>query len=116
MKTLSERIAERVNTKKSQNRAAFLALRSEITQALADGWPMKTIWQLLHEEGKVTFGYDAFINHVKRLIKVEQPAQHPTPLPKAKVAEVAPLHQPKTVKANVPGFTFNPSPNKDDLL
>jgi hypothetical protein len=119
MKTLSERIAERINTQKSQNRAVFLALRNEITQALADGWPMKTIWQTLHEEGKVLFGYDAFINHVKRLIKVEQPAQHPTPLPKAKVAkvaEVAPLHQPKTVKASVPGFTFNPSPNKDDLL
>lgn len=114
MKTLSERIAERVKTKKSQNRAAFLALRSEITQALADGWPMKTIWQLLHEEGKVTFGYDAFINHVKRLIKSEQPIQ-PTPVPTAKAA-VSPLHQPKIVKTDLPGFKFNPIPNPEELF
>lgn len=112
MKTLSERIAERVSTKKNQNRAAFLALRSEITQALADGWPMKTIWQTLHEEGKVSFGYDAFINHVKRLIKSEQPI-HPTPIPKAAVSS---LHKPKIVKTDLPGFTFNPVPNVEDLF
>ena len=69
---LSERIADRVVKKKpsrnAQNRAAFLALRQDIQEALADGWPVKTIWETLHEEGKVTFGYQAFRGYVNRLI------------------------------------------------
>ena len=43
-KSLSERIAARTVKKKparsAQNRAAFLALRIDIKQALDDGWPV----------------------------------------------------------------------------
>lgn len=105
MKTLSERIAARVKTKRSQNRAAFLALRSEIAQAMADGWPIKTIWQTLHEEGKVSFGYEAFINHVKRLIKA--PSAASLPPPKAEITNVTPLD--KTQRGAKP-IKLNASP------
>jgi hypothetical protein len=70
--TLSQRIAERSKTKKTaakgKNRAAFLALRDEIKDALDDGWPVKVIWETLREEGKIAFGYDAFSRYVNRLI------------------------------------------------
>lgn len=89
-KGLSERISERMKSKKPSisgtNRAAFLAVKEDVIQALDDGWPVKTIWETLAEEGKIPFGYDAFINYVNRLIK-ETSANLPLPKP---VSEVLP--------------------------
>ncbi len=71
-KNLSVRIAERTAQKKpsrnGQNRATFLAIRGDVKQALDDGWPVKTIWETLHEEGKVSFSYQAFRGYANRLI------------------------------------------------
>ena len=71
-KSLSARIAERIARKKPagnvRNRAAFLALRGEVKQAMEDGWPVKTIWETLHDEEKVAFSYQAFRGYVNRLI------------------------------------------------
>lgn len=114
-KTLSERIAVRVLRKKvplahsdrNQNRALFLDLRQEIKQALDDGWPMRSIWEILHEEGKVPFGYDSFRRYTRRLIV--SPLIHlkhdTTETPKRKTDETPQIR----------GFTFNPSPKKEDL-
>ena len=71
--SLSARIAEAVKKKPTlshsvQNRAAFLILRSEIKQALDDGWTVKRIWETLSEEGKVDFCYTAFVGYTNRLI------------------------------------------------
>lgn len=129
-KNLSERIAARAVEKKppplqshgdeNQNRAIFLALRPDIKQALGDGWSVKSIWETLHEEGKVSFGYDAFLRYTKRLIL---PSGGPTP-PRihAGQSDVAMTVEQKTgepeTKEALPqirGFTFNPSPNKEDL-
>ena len=69
---LSVRIAAREVAKKPSpyaiNRAAFLALRQDIKDAMADGWNVMSIWETLHEEGKVSFGYEAFRKYVNRLI------------------------------------------------
>ena len=71
-KNLSARIAERAARKKpprnGQNRVTFLAMREDVKQAIDDGWPVKTIWETLHEEGKVSFSYQAFIGYANRLI------------------------------------------------
>ncbi|MGP5480623.1 TraK family protein [Pseudomonas helleri] len=134
-KNLSERIADRMRNKKStvgaQNRGTFLALKSEIVQALDDHWPVKTIWETLHEEGKVTFSYQAFRNYVNSLVLG---AKHPplqkspainersnnTPPPK-KQAGVAntPAQSPKQtpVIAHAPtGFNFDANPKKEDYV
>jgi hypothetical protein len=70
--SLSQRIAEHAKTKAptvaGKNRAAFLTVREEVKGALDDGWPIKTVWETLREEGKIEFGYDAFIRYVDRLI------------------------------------------------
>ena len=69
---LSVRIATREVAKKPSpyaiNRAAFLALRQDIKDAMADGWNVMSIWETLHDEGKVRFGYEAFRKYVNRLI------------------------------------------------
>lgn len=124
-KSLSERIAARAVEKKSpplqshgdenQNRAIFLALRPDIKQALGDGWSIKSIWETLYEEGKVAFGYDAFRRYTKRLIllpaSLSLTPEHPGQSNVTKTVE------PKTKETpQIGGFTFNPSPKKEDLI
>ncbi|GAB2881065.1 hypothetical protein GCM10027277_57690 [Pseudoduganella ginsengisoli] len=142
-KTLSERIADRVTkqdkgaTKK--NRAIFLALRAEVDAAMKDGWPIKTIWETLHEERRVTFSYQAFRLYVNKLIlqdgaddQGKQPGQVLPTAPTASAAgSVPPLVA--QVSAAVPaeakppgpvinptselgGFNFNTKPQKESLI
>ena len=130
-KSLSARIAERVARKKPagnvRNRAAFLAVRGEVKQAIDDGWPVKTIWETLHDEGKVAFSYQAFRGYVNRLIL--SPPMNGEAAPTSVVADqsrqVAPRLPPQSArtpaewkpeKLAATGFTFNRTPKKEDLL
>ncbi len=130
-KSLSARIAERIARKKPagnvRNRAAFLALRGEVKQAIDDGWPVKTIWETLHDEEKIAFSYQAFRGYVNRLILSPPVNDEAAPTP-------AVADQPKQATSNLPpqsartpaewkpekpaatGFTFNRTPKKEDLL
>jgi hypothetical protein len=130
-KSLSARIAERIARKKPagnvRNRAAFLALRGEVKQAIDDGWPVKTIWETLHDEEKVAFSYQAFRGYVNRLI-LSPPVKGevaPTPAaadqPRQAASRLAPQSAKnpskwKPEKLDATGFTFNKTPNKEDLL
>ncbi|MBP9806400.1 MAG: TraK family protein [Candidatus Accumulibacter sp.] len=130
-KSLSARIAERIARKKRagnvRNRAAFLALRGEVRQAIDDGWPVKTIWETLHDEEKVTFSYQAFRGYVNRLILL--PPVSGEAAPAAVVADQSrqaasrlALQSAKNPaewqpeKPAATGFTFNRTPKKEDLL
>lgn len=127
-KRLTERIAVEMQTKKptrsGQNRAAFLALRDDIKEALNDGWSVKTIWKTLHNEGKISFGYDAFIGYVNSLIRSPGEAEKVTTSPPAsskpapkKATPATPKPAPASHKSGeIPGFNFNPSPNIADLI
>ena len=134
-KSLSARIAERIARKKPagnvRNRAAFLALRGEVKQAIDDGWPVKTIWETLHDEEKVAFSYQAFRGYVNRLIL--SPPANGEATPASVVADqprqAAPRSAPRSAlqsartpaewqpeKPAATGFTFNRTPKKEDLL
>lgn len=140
-KSLSERIAERMSTKQpsqaGKNRAAFLAVRDDVKKALNDGWPVKVVWATLRDEGRIAFGYDAFIKYVNQLVRqpeVPPPdrpaapaAPTPTPAPKASSSPAAaptptapaparPSPEPTCTPAKIASFNFNPTPNKADLL
>lgn len=129
---LSVRIAAREVTKKPSpyaiNRAAFLALRPDIKDAMADGWNVMSIWETLRDEGKVSFGYEAFRKYVNRLILLpvttvlvateieganaqKEPAletgQQPMNLLPKKTAGQPSQHG---------GFVFDPEPKKEDLF
>lgn len=107
-KTLSARISERVRSQvpnqKAKNRAAFLAHRDDIRQALDDGWAVKVIWATLKDEGKITFSYQAFTGYVNRLIapKEPKPPRHDTTAART-----------RSISKD---FTFNSTPNKEELL
>ena len=129
-KSLSARIAERIARKKPagnvRNRAAFLALRGEVKQAIDDGWSVKTIWEALHDEEKVTFSYQAFRGYVNRLILSPPASGEATPLVVADQSrQAAPRSVPQSArtpaewqpeKPTATGFTFNRTPKKEDLL
>jgi len=129
-KSLSARIAERIARKKPagnvRNRAAFLALRGEVKQALDDGWPVKTIWETLHDEGRVAFSYQAFRGYVNRLILSPSANGEAAPLVMAdQSGQAAPRSAPQSArtpaewkpeKLAATGFTFNKTPKKEELL
>ena len=89
----------------------------EIRQALIDGWSRKIVWETLKEQGKISFGYQAFLRYVSRMI---EPAATPGADKKPDQAQaegkppvetVAEKSKPEGIK----GFTFNPTPKKEDL-
>lgn len=129
-KSLSDRIAEWVKAKKpakrDQNRADFITNEADVRAALEKGWSARACWEVLHNEGKITCTYQAFMNYVNKLIvarpsqvrpaqpqvstpvRQERPKSPIPPLPSAPV-------QPAVDSA--PGsFRFNQVPNKDELL
>lgn len=111
-RNLSERILLRVKqghaTRKAKNFAAFLAQREQIRLSLADGWPVSQIWETLHQEGKITTGYPAFCRQVKRW-KLVRGATAPQ-------AQAAVTQTRKPRPPDVSGFTFESTPNPEDLL
>ena len=112
-KTLSDRLTQYTKQKKpshsAYNRALFLALRPEIKQALDDGWPVKSIWEILVQEGKITFSYQAFLGYVNRLLLTAKTKN--TPSSSAKTSRII-----SRKLVPMPGFTFNPIPNLKDLI
>ena len=127
-KNLSARIAERAARKKpprnGQNRATFLAMLGDVKQAIDDGWPVKTIWETLHEEGKVSFSYPAFIGYVNRLILSSPASRETVSTPMAVDSRIGKQRDQATAQATeknpegpaTSGFTFNRTPKKEDLL
>ncbi len=122
-KSLSERIAARAAKKPARNkanRAAFLAVRDDVKAALADGWPVKTVWETLNEEGKIEFSYQAFRGYVNRLVLGSPPPATSPPPPQEPSRGSSPSPAPTRRQAKPPakaaGFEFNPKPNKEDLL
>lgn len=121
-KSLSERIAQRVKTKTpsqfGKNRAAFLAVRAEVKQALEDGWSVKTVWETLREEGKIGFSYHAFIRYVNQLIRQVPPSGAAESVPKEGQGAQAPaaVKQKPSSPPDVGGFKFESIPNKEDLF
>lgn len=128
--TLSRQIAANVLKKQRPadlNRAAFLALRDDICTAMADGWPVKRIWETLRDQGKIGFSYPAFTGYVNRLILADQRDQKapntgtPVKPPKGK-PQIATKKPPETPKPPVetpkPTGTWNYDPiaKKEDLL
>ncbi len=128
---LSVRIAAREVAKKPSpyaiNRAAFLALRQDIKDAMADGWNVMSIWETLHEEGKVSFGYEAFRKYVNCLILLPPPVMVATEIEGANAQKIPAVETgqqpkkllPKKTAAQPPqngGFVFDPEPKKEDLF
>jgi len=128
-KSYTAELSEWVQSRKKRKRqdaatVAFLAIKGDIVDAISAGYALVTIYEHLHETGKIRCSYETFRKHVKRHIK-SSPAPDPIPTqpavkktgargPKAENAS-----RPASRKSNPPtigGFTFDAKPNKEDLF
>ena len=118
---LAEWVKKRGSTQRDRNVVAFLAVHDDVKLALEAGYAVKTVWANLTESMRIGFGYDTFLNYVNRLIRRPPGNLGATPTPPETPAASVNAGAKKTAtnskQSNPPsGFTFNPIPNKKDLL
>jgi Family of unknown function (DUF5338) len=69
MTSYKEKLIKRMSAGKKKNLASFLAIKSDITEALDEKIPMTVIHSDLVETGKISFGYVQFTSYVKKHIR-----------------------------------------------
>ena len=118
-KTYPEELAEWVKKREAKKRrqdkhvVAFLAVKSNVQAALDAGYAMKTIWEHLKETDRLRCRYETFTQHVKRFLRT--PIAPVTSADSAsKLDSQAPAA--KAAPPTIGSFTFDATPNKEDLL
>lgn len=117
------------NTKRDKNLVAFLAVRGDIQLAIEAGYAVKTIWANMHDENRVAFGYDTFLNYVNRHIRAKAikaaapvatktPTTLEQPTKKGGNTTTTPASSEPKVKVPeaTPGFIFNSQPDAKELI
>lgn len=125
---LGEWVASKPATHKAKNLAAFIAVRDDVRDALSAGYSVKTVWAHLYESRRIAIKYDAFLGYVHRYLQKPGLQQSETSDSQQSGAAgagagfsgtpagPASRSQPRKLSAEMPGFKFNPIPNKDELL
>lgn len=90
---------------------SFLAVKDDIKAALDNGYSRKIIWEHMCESGKIQCAYQTFAKQIRKYITNEPEKTSPETPAKPKRASVQKPKQQKTSS-----FTFNPKPNKEELL
>lgn len=113
---LAKWVKEKKATPRNKNLVAFLAVRADVKEAIDAGYPVKTVWENMHELKRIEFGYDTFLNYVNRHIRDSQETRKTSPI-ESKSPDEATQQTTKTTKPGaLPGFTFNPVPNAEELF
>jgi hypothetical protein len=124
---LAKWVKEKKSTPRNKNLVAFLAVRADIKEALDAGYPVKTVWENMHELKRIEFGYDTFLNYVNRQIRQPQanqliPQVEPDSAETSKNSKTKPPDDHTKPATKIPkpgrlsGFTFNPVPNAEELF
>ncbi len=115
-------VAQRDQAERPQRKealVAFLAVRADVIEATAAGYTLKTIWEHLHEAGRVSFRYETFLKYVRRHITNSPTEQRkPTPVKRSNGREnPAPIREPRKVElVGIPTFNYNPRMDEKDLI
>ncbi|MGZ4823085.1 MAG: TraK family protein [Terriglobales bacterium] len=127
-KSYSEELANwaaqrRQPVRRARNKIAFLAVKADVAEALAKGWPVKTIWDHMRELKRIDCSYSSFLDHVTRYIGRQelQQQQHHQQEPRQHVeghrTKPQQREQGKAPSAGAgTGFSFNAAPNKEELI
>jgi hypothetical protein len=131
-KSYPEQLAEWVTRREKaatpdRHLAAFLAVKNDVKAALETGWAVKTIWAHMVEHQRIVFSYETFRIYVNRhlrrspgataLVPADLPAQSSQVTQQQGIRSTTPARtrQSKPPESSA-GFTFNPAPNKEDLI
>ena len=89
----------------------FIAAKNDITEAIAAGHTLYSIWEHMKETGKISSGYQTFVKHTKKYLKTENQEKGNQAQEMKSVEK--PVMKPS---AKIAGFTFNSQPNIKDLV
>lgn len=91
---------------KGSGRIEFLAIKSDIKEALESGYSVMQIWHLLYEQKKISIQYRMFKRYIDRyLIKTQQDSLTPKRSEPKKIDVKRPKH-----------FEYNATPKSLDEL
>jgi hypothetical protein len=126
---LAEWVKKRPKKKRQQDAitVAFLAVRLDVTAAIDAGYALTTIWEHMSETGKLKCSYETFRKHAQRHIKSVPKNQAKSADPSDQTKEKSKPIEPKAGNTktrpkkeseppSIGGFTFNATPNKEDLF
>ena len=98
---------------------AFLAVKADVIEAMEAGYALTTIYEHMHETGRVKNSYETFRRHVQRFVKTASSLPTP-PVPKAvnRSNNSSPSITPKPADklAGIPSFYYNPKMDDKDLF
>ena len=118
-KSYAEDLAEWVKKKKSpkQNKplVAFMMVKNDVEEAIQAGYALKTIWEHMHENGKIPYQYNTFLQHVKKHIKEKNGHKIVSTQAKTPTEQVKDKKEAKAYKS-AEGFQFDSKPNKEELI
>lgn len=135
-------VEKRTEKKRRQDAAvvAFMAVKSDVIDAMVAGYSLTTIWEHMHETGKMKCGYETFRKHVHRFIKMPTlaakispdmvSAETPVSAPASPAPGLAFGKDPVVTDSNngstkpapsasagkISGFSFDAEPNKEELI
>ena len=103
---------EALRPRKNKNLITFLAVRTDVKAAIEAGYAFKTIWEHLHETGKISYRYETFLRHVRQHITLAPTSQVKGSNTDKKAGIVTKPKPPEPLR----GFSFNPIPKIEDLF
>jgi hypothetical protein len=106
------------------NRVAFLAVLDDVRAQLGAGHAVKHVWKALSDARRIKMSYEVFLHYVQRLIghpptdQTSASLHTDTRVRTANAARTTPKSSPKAPAAPgaIAGFTFNPTPNIEELF
>lgn len=124
-KELARWVEQQGLTRPDKNLVAFMAVRDDVKTALDTGYAVKTVWANLRETGRIDLSYKTFLNYVRRVLGPPQEHVPVNPIkpppPAASTAQPQPQNRTESTPVRVmplpmPGFTYNPVPNIEELF
>ena len=123
---LAQWVQHRGLQRSGKNLVAFMAVRDDVKLAIDAGYAVKTVWANLRETGRIDLGYKTFLNYVRRCLGPlpDPAAASPVRATVSAVAAAAPLPREsnpvktptRVMPLAMPGFVYDPVPNKEELL
>jgi hypothetical protein len=119
-KQLAQWVEQRGLQQSDKNLVAFMAVRDDVKLAIDAGYAVKTVWANLRETGRIDLAYKTFLNYVRRCLgplpdRAASSPVRPTVAPSSR--ESSPVKTPtRVMPLAMPGFVYDPVPNKEELL
>ncbi|MCU7927535.1 MAG: TraK family protein [Candidatus Thiodiazotropha sp. (ex Dulcina madagascariensis)] len=114
---LADWVQKRPKKKPRQDAAAvaFMAVKSDVIEAIEAGYALTTIWEHMNEIEKLKCSYETFRKHVRKYIKQAVP-RNTKNAEQEKSQGAKSGQKQETMPSKADGFAFDAKPKKEDLI